>query len=405
MDLQSGKFYWPNTINKKANYAALDENIECDVLIIGCGSSGAQCAYYLFDSGLDIVMVDGRSIGEGSTATNTALLQYLGEKYYFELLHTFGEDKATTHIKLCEQAIADIEKASQGLYKNAEFKRRDSLYSASNEEGIEILHKEFYLLKKHGFNVEMWDRSKIKNHFPFERDYALLVKDDAEINPVLFTYELIKQAAQKGFRVYENTKIIRHLIEENQVTFFSDKGHSIKAKKVIVAAGYETLDFRKHKNLALESTYSIVTEPLDLSFWYNRTLLWETKRPYIYMRTTEDNRIIIGGLDEKTNIPEERDNHLISKKNQLIEEFNQFFPNVLIQVEYYLAALYGGTTDGLPMIGLYEDLPNIYHVYAYGDNGMVYNMVLGKIIGDLLTKGTSENSRLYLQTRKSKNGK
>ena len=123
------------------------------------------------------------------------------------------------------------------------------------------------------------------------------------------------------------------------------------------------------------------------------------------MRTTEDNRIIIGGLDEKTNIPEERDNQLISKKNQLIEEFNQFFPNVPIQVEYYLAALYGGTTDGLPMIGLYEDLPNIYHVYAYGDNGMVYNMVLGKIIGDLLTKGTSENSSLYLQTRKSKNGK
>ena len=44
------------------------------------------------------------------------------------------------------------------------------------------------------------------------------------------------------------------------------------------------------------------------------TLIWETARPYIYMRTTVDNRIIIGGLDEDTNIAQERDSKLIHKK-------------------------------------------------------------------------------------------
>ncbi|MBD3108204.1 FAD-binding oxidoreductase [Bacillus sp. AGMB 02131] len=405
MDLQSGKFYWPETINRTANYKSLEENIECDVLIIGCGSSGAQCAYYLLDSGLNIAMVDSRGIAEGSTATNTALLQYLGEKFYYELANTFGEETATTHIKLCEQAISDIEKASQQLEADVEFARRDSLYSASDQEGIQKLKQEYELLQKHGFNVEMWDDNKIASHFPFQRDSAILIKNDAEINPVAFTYELIKLAVQHGFKVFEHTKMIRHQIEDDKVIFYSDKGHQIKAGKVIVAAGYETLDFRKHINLALESSYAIVTKPLDLSFWYRRTLLWETKRPYIYTRTTKDNRIIIGGLDETTNIPEERDNKLISKKNQLIKEFHSLFPDVPIEVEYYLAALYGGTTDGLPMIGLYDELPSVYHVYAYGDNGMVYNMVLGKIIGELVTEGTSKHAALYLQTRKSLHGK
>jgi len=400
MDLQSGIFYWPSTINRDETFSALEQDIECDVLIIGCGSCGAQCAYYLLDSGLDVVMVEGRRIAEGSTSANTALLQYLGEKFYFELVNTFGEERATTHMKLCEQAISDIEQASSHL-PHVGFKRRDSLYTASDAEGVSILDKEFELLKKHNFNVEKWDREQIEQHYPFSRESALYIKNDAEINPVAFTYELVKLAKKKGFQIFENTKMIRHKVEEEAVTFFSDKGYKVKAKKVIVAAGYETLDFRKHKNLALESTYGIVTKPLDLSFWYKRTLLWETKRPYIYMRTTEDNRILIGGLDETTNIPEERDNKLISKKNQLITEFQKFFPNVSIQAEYYLAALYGGTTDGLPMIGLYKDLPNVYHVYAYGDNGMVYNMVLGKIIGELITQDTSPNADLYLQTRKN----
>ncbi len=404
MDLQSGVFYWPTTYTRKKQYASLQEDTECDVLIIGCGSSGAQCAYYLLDSGLDIVMVDARRIGEGSTSTNTALLQYLGEKFYFELSNTFGEEKATTHVKLCEQAITDIETAAQSL-EHVGFKRRDSLYTASDAQGVQILNKEYDLLKKHQFDVEKWDREKISKHFPFSRESALLIKNDAEINPLAFTDQLIQLAAEKGFRIFENTKILRHHYENGTVTYTTSEGYHIKAKKVIVAAGYETLDFRKHKNLAMESTYTIITKPLDLSFWYERMLLWETKRPYIYMRTTEDNRIIIGGLDETTDIPEERDNQLISKKNQLVKEFNKFFPDVRIEPEFYLGALYGGTTDGLPMIGTYEDLPNVYHVYAYGDNGTIYNMVLGKIIGDLVLKGSSPNSDLYVQTRKTIHGK
>lgn len=92
-------------------------------------------------------------------------------------------------------------------------------------------------------------------------------------------------------------------------------GNSITANKVIVAAGYEGLEFKKEKNATLISSYAVVTNPVeDLSSWYKRTLIWETARPYIYMRTTADNRIIIGGLDEDTNIAQERDSKLIHKK-------------------------------------------------------------------------------------------
>ncbi len=47
MDLQTGKLYWNTTFPNTPSYPQLEEDIKCDVLIIGAGSSGAQSAYYL----------------------------------------------------------------------------------------------------------------------------------------------------------------------------------------------------------------------------------------------------------------------------------------------------------------------------------------------------------------------
>ncbi|KPC97682.1 putative thiazole biosynthetic enzyme [Geobacillus sp. BCO2] len=72
MNLQSGTFYWPTTFPDPPSYPVLEEDIDCDVLIIGAGTSGAQCAYFLSDTDLDVVVVEKRKAGHGSTAVNTA---------------------------------------------------------------------------------------------------------------------------------------------------------------------------------------------------------------------------------------------------------------------------------------------------------------------------------------------
>ncbi|MFK0524347.1 FAD-dependent monooxygenase [Paenibacillus illinoisensis] len=62
MDLQSGKLYWPTTIANPPFYPKLEEDISCDVLIIGAGSSGAQCANFFCDQGVSVVIVDKRKV-------------------------------------------------------------------------------------------------------------------------------------------------------------------------------------------------------------------------------------------------------------------------------------------------------------------------------------------------------
>lgn len=72
-----------------------------------------------------------------------------------------------------------------------------------------------------------------------------------------------------------------------------------------------------------------MTKPLDhLPKWHERSLIWETARPYLYFRTTPDNRIIAGGKDEPLTDPERRDIRVLSQGQRLLEELEALFPEI-----------------------------------------------------------------------------
>ncbi|WP_284036959.1 FAD-dependent oxidoreductase [Neobacillus sp. 114] len=402
MNLQSGIYYWPTTFPDAPSYPALEEDLSCDVLIIGGGSSGAQCAYYLADANLEVAVIEKTTIGSGSTSTNTALLQYSGEKMFTDLINTFGTDYIKRHLQLLKDAINEMEAASKKVTIDCEFNRRDTLYSASCPEDVEKLRKEYEFLKQQNCDLTFLTKEEIEANYPFSRDAAIYSYNDAEINPFRFTHALLEYAARKGIRIYENTEMNGHHYDEERgkMIVSTKNGRSIQARYIIFAAGYEGMEIKKEKKASFVSTYTVTTNPVDnFSEWYNRTLIWETARPYLFMRTTRDNRIIIGGLDDNTPYPEDRDSKLIHKKDKLIEEFNKMFPTIKVQPEYYLAAFYGGIADGIPIIGQYEEYPNSYFLFAFGDNGTVYSQLLSKIIVKEIVEGNCPDLALYLQDR------
>ncbi|KYG29583.1 NAD(P)/FAD-dependent oxidoreductase [Alkalihalobacillus trypoxylicola] len=402
MNLQSGTYYWPLTFPSAPTYPALEENLSCDVVIIGGGSSAAQCAYYLSESDLDVVVMEKNQIGGGSTSSNTALLQYSGEKMFTDMVHTFGLDYMKKHVQLLKQAIDDIEVASKKVSIDCEFMRRDTLYSASCSEDVEHLRKEYDFLKKQNCELDFLSKDEIESKYPFSREAAIYSYNDAEINPFRYTHALIDYASKKGVSIYEKTEMNGHHYDQEQdkMVISTKNGHSIQAQFVIFATGYEGMEINKEKKISFVSTYTVTTEPVeDLSAWYNRTLLWETARPYLFMRTTKDNRIILGGLDENTTKPEDRDSKLIHKRDKLIEEFQYMFPTIKVKPQFSLAAFYGGSVDGVPIIGQYEKYPNSYFLFAFGDNGTVYSQLLSKLIAIDIIEGESPDMLLYLQDR------
>ncbi|MBM7541001.1 NAD(P)/FAD-dependent oxidoreductase [Amphibacillus cookii] len=400
MNIQTGDFFWPTTLKDPPIYPTLQDHLTCDVLIIGGGSSGAQMAYQLADSQLTVALIEKNQIASGSTSANTALIQYAGERSFTTLAHTFGREMMKQHLNLCRNAINEIEETCSKLTIKPDFERKDSLYFTTKPEDLQDIEQEYQVLRAENCPVELLTETDISDRYPFKKAGALYYKNDAQLNPYLYTHGLIQSASQKGVQIFEQTEMNGHRHHNNGVTITTKNGFHIETKKVVYCCGYEGVELKNDKNISFVSTYTVTTKPVDPNlFWYNRTLIWETARPYTYLRTTSDHRVIIGGLDETTTYPNQRDAKLIHKRDQLIDKFNLLFPDISIEPDSYLTAHYGGTMDGLPIIGEYLSFPNSYFVFAFGDNGLVYSQVLTKIIADELINGVSEDLFIYRQDR------
>ncbi|MEC0238650.1 FAD-dependent oxidoreductase [Paenibacillus dokdonensis] len=403
MILNSGKLAWPHTLNPVPEYPALDQDLDCDVLVVGGGMSGAILSYELTNRKLNTVMIDKRSIGGGSSSANTGLLQFSNDKTLTSIMNTFGEEIGVAFYKLCERAMQKLIDTGSRLYTDPHLIPRSSFYYASHEDDVAMLQEEYENFRKYGFHVDYWDQAKIEQYMPFSKPAALYTHGDAEVNPFRMVHALVEAAARHGAHVFEHTEAIHFDYDENSVTCHTQT-HKIRAKKVIYTMGYETQEIKKDRNAVLKVSYAVLTNPVeDLSDWHERCMIWETARPYLYMRTTPDNRIVVGGLDEHPPAPAERDGRALHKSEALLDEVRTLFPRYKeLKADYAWASIFGSTHDGLPMIGTHPDYPNSYFIEAYGGNGTVYCMIAADILSDVLTGKDRPELEMFSLQRSSK---
>jgi glycine/D-amino acid oxidase-like deaminating enzyme len=129
--------------------------------------------------------------------------------------------------------------------------------------------------------------------------------------------------------------------------------------------------------------------------WKEKTLLWNTADPYLYMRLTRDNRVIIGGRDEEFYSPARRDK-LIKQKTQLLtKDFSKLFPGIELIPEFSWTGTFGSTNDALPYIGTYNKTPHTYYALGFGGNGITFSVIAAEIICDMITGKSNTHASLF----------
>lgn len=386
MNVVDGHIYWTEKNGILSQYPYLTEDITCEVVVIGGGVTGAICAYYLSEAGIDTVLVEKNIIGFGSTSASTSLLDYEVDYDLLELQKMIGVEEARTGYKLCEKALNDLENLINQLDDHCDFVRRDILYYTDQKADCQTMLDEFHLRQECGFNVEWLDTNSAHQYYSFPIEGGILTRHTAgEIDPYLLAHKLIQKASEKNLRVFENTDIIDLTSEMMGAVLTTSYENKIRAKKVIVATGYDINNFVQENIVTLNRTYTIVTKPLDnFNGWYNRSLIRDNKNAYTYLRTTSDNRIIIGGGDTPYGNAINFELLANQKYKTLINTLQGMFPNIPnLEMEYSFTGLFGETQDGLPYIGTYEKLPHCYFCLGYGSNGILYAILGGQILRDL----------------------
>ncbi|WNC17332.1 FAD-dependent oxidoreductase [Brevibacillus brevis] len=391
-----GKLYWPETLPNPPRYPELDSDIACDVAIVGGGEAGAMCAYYLMQHDVDVVLVDKSQIAQRSSLANTGILQFANDKPLAACIRSFGEDRGTRFYHLCKQAVDQLERISRTIGIWPDYLRKDCLYFASRPEDVEPLRLEYQVLQKHGFPVHYLEQTDVEQRFSFSKPGAIYSTGDAQVNPYKLVHGIVEHAARRGLRVFVHTEIAQYKQDGGDMLLLTKKGNRIRCKRVVFATGYETQKIRRNANAILATSSAIVTHPVKaFPGWPGTCLIWETARPYLYIRTTPDGRIIAGGLDEPHTDPMQREALLPRKRDQLLAELQKLFPQIPLRAEYYWSAVFGETHDGLPMIGEQDGYPNCLFSLGYGGNGTVYANIGGQIIADLIVKGSHPDASLF----------
>lgn len=377
MDLKSGYPWWAIRNGLPLAFPRLQDDLRCDVAVVGGGITGALIADEFARHGHDVVVVEERDVGWGSTAASTALLQYEIDTHLVDLAKRLGEADALLAYRSCVDAVESLQSMLSRL-RDVGYRRSESLYFASRRRHRARLREEFEMRSRHGFDVEWLDPGDVRGRYGFDAAAAILNRPAAGVDPYRFALRLLQRLEASGAGVFDRTRVAAIEPRSRDVLLGIDNGARLVAKHVVLAAGYASQAWLPEKVAKNRSSYALISDPLDEGVLapFRRTMAWETARPYLYFRITPDARLLVGGEDDAMDIPARRDRRVPKKAAKLLDRIHALFPAAGIVPAFSWAGTFAETRDGLPFFGPHASLgPRVHFAMAYGGNGITYSML------------------------------
>lgn len=397
MDLKSGYPYWAVKNGLMYAFAPLTGDVRCDVAVVGGGISGALIANELAAHGFDVVVIEQRDIAWGSSAASTALLQYEIDTPMTELRERYGEDDAALAYLACAKAIDMLAELAADV-RDVDFGSAQSLYYASSRRHVAGMRDELALRRKHGLEVEWLAAPALEVEFGVRAPGAILSRQAARVDPYRMASRLLKRLRRRGAHVFDRTRIEHIRATSRSVTLRTTNGPSIRADHAILAGGYENQSWLEQPVARNRSSYAFITDPLDGATLGRMadTLAWESARPYLYLRSTGDGRLLVGGEDDAIDIPFRRDARVERKARRLRRKVARAVPRLQVEPAFAWAGTFAETDDGLPFFGPHpQHGPRLHFAMAYGGNGITYSMLGAGLLRALIERRKHPLKKLF----------
>lgn len=394
LDLTSGLPYFWILNGLPHHYPVLASDVSSDVLVVGGGITGALVAQACVVAGLSTTVIDARPIATGSSAGSTALLQYEIDTPLHRLAKVVGEDHAARAYRAGLEALHYLHGLAT-VRGSGGVRQRPSLQFASKRSHEAALREEHGARRRHGIAVDLLAPGVTKERWGIDA-MALLSPDAGELDPYAFTHALLQEVVRLGGSVFERTEAV-HFARDGASGHVvrTRSGLAVRARHLVMATGYESQRYLPAPLLQLHSTYAVASERTTLDpIWHQDALIWETATPYLYARTTNDRRVLVGGMDEPFRDPGRRDALLARKTQRLVKAFGKLFPFVPFVPEYAWCGTFGSTKDGLPFIDR-DAVSGAWFVLGMGGNGITFSALGAGIVRDALLGRPNAHADLF----------
>jgi hypothetical protein len=305
-------------------YPPLEQDAECDLVVIGSGIAGLSSAYEAARFGAKVIVIDRGDITGGMTARTTAHLVSEIDDRYFDLIKAVGEEQAKLYHESQVAAISRIEAVCKDEGIDADFTRLPGYLVAADPSYQAELEQEFDACRKLAVEVEWSDTAPVS--LP-SGTRALKFPNQGRFHPLKYCAGLTLAIQKRGGRLYSHTAYMGHEEDDDRVMIRTDRGSKIRAGAALFATNVPVNDRVKvHTKQVPMRTYAIAGRVPSGSV--EDALVWDTLLPYHYVRLHPagdgEDWLIIGGEDHRSGTANDMEDRFASLEEWARERFRSF---------------------------------------------------------------------------------
>lgn len=397
MRLRTYESFWLLSNGLLYSYPSLpDQHEASEIVVVGGGITGALISHALMEKGYRVLLLDKRDIASGSTSATTSMLQYEIDVPLYQLIELIGEDAAVECYRCGIEAVQNLGTLIREQGFDCGFEQKQSLYIARKQKHVSWLKTEYARRNQFGLGVKWLDAAEIKKDYGIRCYGGILSEVAASVDAYRLAHELIAFNASRGMKVYDQTVIKEVNHEEGQQEIVTESGGRITCKKIVYCTGYEATEHLKERTADVFYTYACVSEQgIEIPEKLRHTLVWDTGSPYLYMRSTDDGRLLVGGEDAISGHTLFQNRIKERKSVKLQKMLIKMMPDIHFIEDFSWAGLFGTTKDGLPYIGESPEHPDALFVLGFGGNGITFSVQGMKLVTDLLEGKGNQLAHCY----------
>ncbi|MBJ7263631.1 MAG: FAD-binding oxidoreductase [Burkholderiaceae bacterium] len=360
-------------------------DISCDVLVVGAGLLGSSAALHLAEAGVDVVLIDKGSVGAGASGRNGGqLTPGLARWEASDMLANLPVDEAHRLWRFASiESMELIDQIAERYGLDLDLKRGHITAAVHPGHMSALLAGTDARRRLGDASASVVGQFELSAYIRSDIYYGGIIdRTGGQLHPLALLRGLIYAFIQQGGGVHENSEALDMEKHSDRIVVRTSRGTITARKGAILAVHHSTFNFLSSVTSTTVPffTYVGVTAPLseDIGEFLPADMpVYDTQYQIDYYRAVRGNRLLFGGQGTGTSWSPERIN------DYFVDRIKTVFPQMTDpELEFSWSGISDLTLNGATDCRKAGDQTPVYMAHGWSGHGVAQTVRIGKAISD-----------------------